>query len=262
MASGSRPLYGQAMPDTTSLRCCAAACIALAIAAPLGAQDTTFARALHATALGDRIDRRDETISPSRYRGVLSGAALGYQSRLAAGWMESSLAFETGGLAGDANSESRERVYDAAIDVAYLRRWRGMWAGATIRGRETAIVHRYGGSVYDEDFALATVALSPTLDWAYADRLHVRASAPLVSVVMHPYSRLNATGGHLPWRLAWPWQARAARLEASLVSNTFSRFAFRTAYALELQSVNTGLGVASVENRLSAGTVVRFGHPR
>lgn len=210
------------------------------------------------------MDRRDEVVSPARYGGALSAVRIDY----AGAWKQhrTDAVFEVGNgtLTSDGNAASREEMYDVAIELSYARRVRRTFVGAVLRGRADAVSHYYGNPTLSDDFGVAALTLSPVIDcepWGAGAlrNVRVRASAPIVTLLARPYSRLNITGGRPPWRIAYPWEVPSVAVHLSHVTNTARRLALRTAYSLEMQAVREAYGLAAVENRVSIGAVLRFG---
>jgi len=229
---------------------------------PLAAQDAPW-RARSATLewLGDRMDRRDDIISPARYGGLVWGARAAYGGDWTAHRTTVSAEFRTGALSGAIGNGSSETVYDGKLAGSYLRRTRAGFVGAELSARASLVAHNYGQSGFSDDYGLLLVSVSPAIDW---DRRgwRLRASAPLLSLVSRPYSRLNITRVHLPLRVAGPDQVRAAHVTVAYTAATKRRAALLTSYALDLLSIADQPGLASVENRFTVGVRWRLGRSR
>lgn len=219
------------------------------------------ARALSLAWLGDRMDRRDEIISPGRYGGLLWGARLAYDGDWTRHRTQAALEVSTGQLTGPFSTGSHQTVYDARLGGSYLRPSRVGFVGAELSLRASAFSHTYGSGPFTEDYGLLLISLSPMIDWDHG-AWRVRGSAPLVSLVSRPYSRLNVTRGDLPLHVAGPDELRAVSVDVSHTSSMRRKVALRTAYTLHVQSFAEQYGLAAVENRFSAAVLLRFGRSR
>src|SRR6185436_11895265 len=137
----------------------------------------SHARAWSLAWLGDRIDRRDEVISPAEYGGMLWGARVGYAGEWTAHRTETTLEFRTGALSGPFASGSSQRVWDARLAGTYLRPSRIGFVGAELDTRASAYEHKYGSNDFAEDFAVLLVTLGPVVHWDHSS-WRVRATAP------------------------------------------------------------------------------------
>jgi len=236
--------------------------LAIALTHPLGAQaHPVRPRTVSFEWLGDRIDRRDDIISPGRFGGMVWGTRAGYGGDWRTHRTSITAEFRTGSLSGSIANGSTETVYDARLAGAYLRPTRVALVGAELAIRGSAYSHSYGGSGFSEDYGLLLMSLSPAVGW---DRgvWRVRASVPVLSLVSRPYSRLNITRGRLPVHVASLNKLRALTVHVAYTAASSRRAALRASYGLEVLSIARDQGLAAVDNRFSVGVLWRLGQPR
>lgn len=236
--------------------------LGLLFARPLYAQDTSVRlRSASLEWLGDRMDRRDDNISPGRFGGMMWGGRVGYGGEGPSHRTSISAEFRAGSLSGSIGNGSTQSVFDARIAGSYVRPMRVARVGAELGLRGSVFAHTYGLSGFSGDYGLLLVSLSPVIDWDHGV-WRVRVTSPLVSLVSRPYSRINITRGRLPIHIAGPTELRAINAYVTYTAASTRRAAFRASYGLEVMSIARDDGLAAVENRFAVGVLWRFGHPR
>lgn len=221
------------------------------------AQGTT-----HAVVVGahiQRLDHRDERVSPLMYRGTLGGGSAGYQRARAGELSALDLGFTLGSLAaGDRGG--RQWLGIGQVRASHL--WRvapTLLVGADLTADVRVLDHQYRFAA-DEVFESSAAGLAPAVRWEprFAPGLHLRVAAPVLSWVRHSYSRVKA-GNEGGFALAGPGSWREATLEVNHVLAADRRVGWRLGYRLALRSLARDDGYAAVENRVHLASVVRLG---
>jgi hypothetical protein len=213
---------------------------------------------------GERIERRDQRISPARYAGVTAGLqAVGFERLSRSTLINASVEFVEGDLTsavGGAGEHLSRTTADASLQVCARK---NLFVGLQVAMRGEVVEHTYPLTPITEDFDVVVASLSPVVTWFPRLRgrpLRLRGSVAAVSLVDREYSRSKA--GESDDDVSGPATWAAGVLEVSRDFRDNARVSWRVAARATAWSHRTEIGAANVETRASISGRVRLGSLR